>query len=456
MVQVTGIDRGELDKLGDDFTAHVVSAVRVTLRTVANDVTPRTTIDDLGVISTRWGQRVDDALLPAVGAAFWAGVRAVQDQVITHLTEARAQVAAAVDPIDELDSISRAELGFELPLVTNEFAELYLSNVRSRLVDVGNDVWEIVRGLLIDGLQAGEGVRDIAQRITSATGMASAQAGVVARTEINAAVSAGSLAQVRALHLTGTKTWIAVGDELTRPWHRDADGQTVDIIEKFMVGGEAMDAPLDGSASAGNVVSCRCSASFDIDDESASGDALEALVASASNTQTGAMIALVPTDEHLDRLALDGGEPRDQLHCTLYFLGEAADYSPEQRASLETNVRSLFAGMSVVDANGFGVNHWNPDGDKPSWNLAVGHGEPVDGMMDLVGAHTLAGFALDAAGVNQMMPMQYMPWSPHVCMAYSSDTTLVDQLVKCVGPVSFDKVRIAFASDVIDITLGDV
>lgn len=444
-MRITEISREELDRLGDDFTAHVVSAIHATLRTVANDVTVRTTVDDLGVIGTRWARRVDDVLLDEVKSTFWRAVAVIHDQVITQL----AQVAAA----DELDAAAMDELGFEVPRITNELVEDYLVAARNRLVNVGNDVWEIVRGLLIDGMQAGDGVRDISMRITSATSLASPRAEVVARTELNAAANIASIAQVRALRLDGTKTWEAVGDERTRPWHREADGQTVDISEKFMVGGEAMDQPLDGAGSAGNVVNCRCVASFDVLDNSVNSLDSESLIAAVSDQMTGAMLALVPSDEHLDRLAVKGGEAREVLHCTLFFLGEAADYTPEQRTSVEANIRSLFADTGPIDANGFGVNHWNPFGETPSWNLAVGNGEPIENALDLVGAHLTAANALDASGVYGLMPAQHTPWSPHVCMAYSNDTKLVDELVSRVGPVTFDKVRIAFGKDVVDVPL---
>lgn len=451
MVQIAGINRDELDKLGDDFTAHVVLAIRATLRTVAADVSSKTTVDDLGVISTRWTRRVDDTLISDVGAAYWSGVSAVHDQVVTHLT----QVAAGVpNPAGELDDASAAALDFEIPHVTNELVEQYLVGARNRLVSVGNDVWEIVRGLLIEGMQSGEGVRDIALRITSATGIVSSRAEVIARTEINAAANAAGLAQVRALRLEGTKTWEAVGDERTRPWHRDADGQTVDITEKFMVGGEAMDQPLDGAGSAGNVVNCRCTASFDVLDNSLTALEPDTLVAGAG-AETSAMLALVPSDEHLDRLAFDGGEPRDQLHCTLHFLGDVSNYTPEQRTSLEANVRSYAATMAPITAYGFGVNHWNPGGDSPSWNLAVGEIIDDEGFR-LTNAWDASQKILHAAGVIDNVPAQHTPWSPHVCMAYSADTKLIDKLVASVGPIHFDRLRMAFANEVIDVPLGPV
>jgi hypothetical protein len=53
------------------------------------------------------------------------------------------------------------------------------------------------------------------------------------------------------------KQWDSTMDGLTRPWHREADGQIRELDEYFDVGGEKMKAPSIGG-SAKNVCNCRC------------------------------------------------------------------------------------------------------------------------------------------------------------------------------------------------------
>lgn len=53
------------------------------------------------------------------------------------------------------------------------------------------------------------------------------------------------------------KQWDATLDRKTRPWHAEADGQTVELDEYFSVGGEKMSAPGVGGT-ARNVCNCRC------------------------------------------------------------------------------------------------------------------------------------------------------------------------------------------------------
>jgi hypothetical protein len=49
---------------------------------------------------------------------------------------------------------------------------------------------------------------------------------------------------------------------------------------------------------------------------------------------SGAMIALMPTPEDAERLAIEGGEPADQLRLTLYYLGNGADFGEEARQAV--------------------------------------------------------------------------------------------------------------------------
>jgi hypothetical protein len=40
---------------------------------------------------------------------------------------------------------------------------------------------------------------------------------------------------------------------------------------------------------------------------------------------TSGMIALIPSETDLDRLALPDGEPREEIHMTMWYLGDVID-----------------------------------------------------------------------------------------------------------------------------------
>lgn len=178
-----------------------------------------------------------------------------------------------------------------------------------------------------------------------------------------------------------------------------------------------------------------------------------ALAADTGHTQ-GGMIALMPAPEDAKRLALPGGEPAAELHCTLFFLGdEGSEWTDDQRNELEALVRSRAAGLTPVKAKIFGVAHWNGNGEKPAWVWSVGDEDPTDGN-GLTRARALATEALESTHERPEIPAQHSPWVAHICAAYDGDLTLVRALEKRLGPVTFDRIRLSFGDDDRDIPLG--
>ena len=90
-----------------------------------------------------------------------------------------------------------------------------------------------------------------------------ARSEIIARTEIVSASNLGSITAARATGLTLNKTWLATRDNRTRDDHASADGQTVQMNGKFVVGGEEMEYPGDPTASPANVIQCRCTIFFE-------------------------------------------------------------------------------------------------------------------------------------------------------------------------------------------------
>lgn len=171
---------------------------------------------------------------------------------------------------------------------------------------------------------------------------------------------------------------------------------------------------------------------------------------SDTTEHTGGMVALVPSEADLDRLALPGGEPRDELHLTLAYLGDAADVPPEARDALLqalTDYAQHEAG-GPIQANAFGVAYWNPDGPEPAWVLNVGDELGSTGLDDV---HDVVSEIVDDSVPT--LPDQHSPWQPHVCIAYSI-TGIFNDLVARLGPVTFDRLRLAFGGDVRDLELG--
>lgn len=83
----------------------------------------------------------------------------------------------------------------------------------------------------------------------------------IARTETTRFENVGRLDAYSSLENKGFqvyKEWVAVGDNKTRPAHKNANGQQVPLDKPFNVGGEKLMYPGDPNGTAGNVINCRC------------------------------------------------------------------------------------------------------------------------------------------------------------------------------------------------------
>lgn len=172
--------------------------------------------------------------------------------------------------------------------------------------------------------------------------------------------------------------------------------------------------------------------------------AVEALAASAAK-HSGAMIALVPSAEDCARLAIDDYEPADVLHTTLVFLGDAANWSPEQRDALEQSVRVLDF-TSPLSGTVMGHAQFNPAGNEP---CAVY-------LVDARGLSATQSCTYGAVADNidlPPIPEPYDTFLPHITAGYGLDASKLTE----VGPIRFDRIRLSFAdTDVRDIPLEPV
>lgn len=170
----------------------------------------------------------------------------------------------------------------------------------------------------------------------------------------------------------------------------------------------------------------------------------------AADTHDGAMVALIPTTEDALDLVMDGGEPLEELHCTLFFLGPADDVADADRVALLTAIEDLAGRWPVVDGKMFGLAIWNPDTVDRCLIVNVSGGD-LEALDDAVAE------LID--DIEFPLVEQHLPWIPHITLYYGDDVNDVDSLVAGrVGPVTFDRIRVAFGDVTTDIPLtgGDL
>lgn len=377
---------------------------------------PYVSIDDLAAIETAWQQELRTLILPELGRTVTEGAHdAIEDLV--------AKVPVLID-------------------ARHTAAELFVSQAENRLRGIGADLWQNTRAQLVVGMANGESIPELAKRVRGEIASSNIRARTIARTEVVSASNAGALIQMQAMGSDGPaeKEWLATGDSRTRQTHRDASGQHLPLDGRFEVGGSTLLYPGDPAGPPDEVINCRCTLTWLME------PAAQLVAAGWESFQqeehTSGMIALVPSEP----VTIDGGEPPEESHLTLWFLGDVADIPTELQKSIMSDVESRANDYPPIEANAFGAAIWNPQGDDPCVVLNVGG----DGLQL---ARLIFGEALNGAGWQ--MPEQHQPWSPHICLAYSAvPEGLIEEALGQVGPVTFDRVRVALGPEVHDFELG--
>jgi hypothetical protein len=173
--------------------------------------------------------------------------------------------------------------------------------------------------------------------------------------------------------------------------------------------------------------------------------------------QTGAMIALIPSEADAQRLAVEGGEPADQLHCTVLYLGDAVNITPEQVQSLHDWADGMGhgrGGWDSVDGEAFAAAIFNPAGDEPCAVLVLS-GEELAEFYETALA--------DVVSFIELPDDRHAPWIPHATLAYLNplargdrgvDVEMMGDAVARTGPIVFDRIRVAVGSEIYDVPIG--
>lgn len=398
------------------------SALRSTAETLAATATP----DDLAPLRRFWEARVDADLLPVVRRR-WLGAAAEQRRRLERAAETALRAAAVDEPTP-------------VAPVSEEVAAAYLATARNRLVGVSDFTWWLARDELLEGLQKGESVAELQARIVAVTALAAPRAEVIARTEVIGATNRGSLEQMYAADLGGTKEWIATGDHRTRETHRDVNRKKIAVKDRFTVGGYPMDGPHDPAGPAGETINCRCTLIFDVPEENLVTEVdelppslLPAIAAAATDDEPATGCVVVALPEAADGVHEHGDEEK---HLTLLWLGDAAAVE---------DLDAVGAAVAQVARNhvpfGGAVNGWAVLGSDQARVLLVDSSPAVDVRDALLDRKPVA--------VAVMSVEQHPTWIPHVTVGYPDDVTTNDvaAAAAAVGEVFFDRLALWAGDD---------
>jgi 2'-5' RNA ligase len=134
--------------------------------------------------------------------------------------------------------------------------------------------------------------------------------------------------------------------------------------------------------------------------------------AAAVDNDDGVMVAIVPPREIAEQLAREGGQPVEDLHITLAYLGKMADYTPEQLKLLPQIVGSWAVRQKPVSVRIGGVGKFN-NSHKGQHVLITTADIPGGAQM-----HSSLAFVLEGHGFK--LPSEH-GWLPHLTLAYVNE-----------------------------------
>jgi hypothetical protein len=185
------------------------------------------------------------------------GQRELRGALKHHLH--RIEVKRAVDaipPTELFDTATRAwiaaHVGEKVTTITNTTEKQAMALIRMATQEA-----------VAEGLGERETAARIAKVLREQGGIVSGtRAQTIARTELHAAAGASTQAAAEVTGLDMVKEWVAAFEsERSREDHREIDGQTVGLHERFILpDGEELYYPGDPAGSAGAIINCRCQA----------------------------------------------------------------------------------------------------------------------------------------------------------------------------------------------------
>jgi hypothetical protein len=138
----------------------------------------------------------------------------------------------------------------------------YATQGAKKIKEVADTTRIDMQRLMRRAFEAGEPEQQVIKQGLMARGLSVFRADTIARTETHMAAMYASKRTISDFATQAgvvmDKVWNSVKDERTRFDHAQVDGQTVAMDGSFNVGGEQLDSPGDPTASAENIINCRC------------------------------------------------------------------------------------------------------------------------------------------------------------------------------------------------------
>ena len=172
----------------------------------------------------------------------------------------------ALSAMEEAGAALLRENGFDDPFTMPPQRALDFLEQRTRqLSEIAPEVAQDIRGIISDGLSAGQPRAKTIRQIEEKFGqLAEGRAATIAATEVSAARGVAKFAAMQQLGVTH-KEWLVCGLPHIRAAHQAMDGVRLPLAEPFRVAGpdgtiDEILFPCDPDGAPWNIINCRCEA----------------------------------------------------------------------------------------------------------------------------------------------------------------------------------------------------
>ncbi|QDP67984.1 MAG: putative portal protein [Prokaryotic dsDNA virus sp.] len=151
----------------------------------------------------------------------------------------------------------KVQFGFDIDTDTSEFQHYLDNEGLKHAKGINRKTAKELNAILLASRNEGLGANAVAEKITKRGILSKERALKIARTETVSAVNFGHLQSAKQSQVVTGKRWLAALDESTRETHEFAHRQERKLEQEFIVGGDSMLAPAQGSLPEENI-NCRC------------------------------------------------------------------------------------------------------------------------------------------------------------------------------------------------------
>jgi len=168
------------------------------------------------------------------------------------------------EAVERGGTVSAARIGSVVRFnIGSPEARAFLRAREQRFVEqITESRWQALKVSLQAGIDAGEDILALSDRVPAQVRPIRSSAETIARTEVVGAMNGGTELAFRQSGVVAQKAWLAALDDRTRESHTEAHGQTVAVGADFVLTGGAGPAPGQITADGGSVpeenINCRC------------------------------------------------------------------------------------------------------------------------------------------------------------------------------------------------------